>query len=44
MQVLGPKYLNISTDEKGIKVMALLIMIVGFLTIGYTVLSRLRRN
>ena len=44
MQVLGPKYLQISTDPKGIKVMALLIMIAGFLTIGYTQLARLRRH
>ena len=44
VQVLGPKYLQISTDPKGIKVMALLIMIAGFLTIGYTQLARLRRH
>jgi len=43
-KVLGPQYLDISTDPKGIKVMALLIMIVGFLSIGYYQLTQLRRH
>ena len=36
--------LQISEDPMGIKVMALLIMIVGFLSIGYYLLTRLRRH
>ena len=43
-QVLGSQYLDISTDPKGIKVMALLIMIAGFLSIGYYQLTQLRRH
>jgi hypothetical protein len=43
-RILGPKYLDINTDAKGLKAMALLIMITGFLSIGYYQLLRLRRH
>ncbi len=43
-QVLGPKFLNIDRGNRGMKVLALIIYIIGLLILGYIALLRLKKR
>jgi hypothetical protein len=42
--VLGPKFLNIERGNRGMKVLALIVYILGMLILGYFALVRLKKR